>query len=91
MRAGFHLASINSGSKEQAISYFKSQLGPALNKPDANQGSIDLIDGHSNNAIAISFWPRDRENRENPPGSFIDISVVDKILGPRVSIATMLV
>ena len=85
MRAGFHLASINSGSKEQAISYFKSQLGPALNKLDANQGSIDLIDGDNNNAIPISFWPRDREDRENPPGSFIDIFVVDKILDPRVS------
>ena len=85
MRARMNIGPIKPGKKGEAIAFFKDTLGPAVSQVQANVGSLSMIDHAEDNAIAISFWPSEADLTGNPPDSFIDVSIVDQVLGPRVS------
>ena len=85
MRARMNIAPIKPGKKDETIAFFKDTLGPAVSRVQANVGSLSMIDHTEGNGIAISFWPSEADLTGNPPGSFIDVSIVDQVLGPRVS------
>ena len=84
MRARMNIAPIKAGKKDETVAFFKDTLGPAMSRVQANVGSLSMIDHTDGNAIAISFWPSEADNTGNPPSSYIDISIVDQLLGPRV-------
>ena len=79
MRARMNIAPIKPGKKDETVAFFKDTLGSAMSRVQANVGMLCMIDHTEGNAIAISFLPSEADLTGNPPGSFIDVSIVDQL------------